>query len=262
MEARTASPWYVISLRPRGEHDAMRRAAARHGARVVALSPWQLVARTDAAALQDLNAALGAARVVFTSPAAVRASHGLCARAGRAFADATATAAWIGVGAGTAAALHRAGARAVQSPARMDSEGVLALPALQDIAGIAVGLVTAPGGRDAIAPALRVRGARVLRADVYDRVPLPASPRALARLRAAEGMGVLAASSAGALDQVLATVPADIAARLRGLPLAVASTRMAEHARSLGFARVAVASGPQPEAIVAAAHALASGSMG
>ena len=182
MEARTASPWYVISLRPRGEHGAMRRAAARHGARLVALSPWQLVPRADAAALQDLNAALGASRVVFTSPVAVRAAHQLRARAGRAFADAAAASAWMGVGAGTAAALHRAGVRDAQSPARMDSEGVLALAPLQDVDGIDVGLVTAPGGRDAIAPALRARGARVLRADVYDRVPWPPSSRALAAL--------------------------------------------------------------------------------
>jgi uroporphyrinogen-III synthase len=121
--------------------------------------------------------------------------------------------------------------------------------------------VTAPGGRDALEPALRARGARVLRADVYTREPLPPSPRALAALRALRAPGVLAASSAGALDQVLASVPEDVAARLRGLPLVVASGRLATHARALGFAQVAVAQGPQPAALVAAASVQASGSM-
>ena len=262
MQAQTAPPWYVISLRPRGEHAAMRRAAARRGAQVIALSPWKLVARTDAQAWHALDAALRASRVVFTSPAAVRMATRLCRDHGQALGARSSTvAAWIGVGAGTAAALRRAGVSQVQSPTRMDSEGVLALPTLQDIAGAEVGLVTAPGGRDAIGPALQARGARVLRADVYERMPLPPSPRALATLRAARGTGVLTASSSGALEQVLSGVPDADAARLRAMALVVASTRMADLAQALGFARVAVASGPQPEALVAAACALASGSM-
>jgi uroporphyrinogen-III synthase len=262
MGAQTASSWYVISLRPRGGHAPMRRAAARLGAGVIALSPWALVPRVDANARRELHAALQAPYVVFTSPAAVRAAVRLCAHEDRALLGDAGAAHWFGVGAGTATALRRAGAAGAQSPARMDSEGVLALPVLQAIDGEDVGLVTAPGGRDAIAPALRARGARVLRADVYDRVPLPPSPRALAALRAAPGTGVIAASSAGALDQVLACVPAELATHLRGLSLAVASERMAGHAKALGFTRIGVARGPQPEALVAAAHALASGSMG
>jgi uroporphyrinogen-III synthase len=258
MQVRPASPWYVISLRPRGEHAPMRRAAARHGAHVVALSPWALAPRTDARSRAGLHAALRATRVVFTSPAAVRAAHGLCARDFAPAAGAT----WIGVGAGTVAALRRAGVPRALSPARMDSDGVLALPALQDVRGAEVGVVTAPGGRDAIAPALRERGARVLRADVYDRVPLAPAARTLATLRTAGAGGVLAASSSGALEQALAALPPELAQRLRGLPLVVASERGAAHARALGFTRIGLAQGPGPEALVAAAAALASGSMG
>ncbi|MEG3193171.1 uroporphyrinogen-III synthase, partial [Lysobacter sp. D1-1-M9] len=48
MPSRGSSPeWYVISLRPRGQHDGLRRAAARHGAGLIALSPWRLQARDD-----------------------------------------------------------------------------------------------------------------------------------------------------------------------------------------------------------------------
>ena len=61
---------------------------------------------------------------------------------------------------------------------------VLALPELEQVAGLDVGLVTAPEGRSHLARSLQRRGARVLRADVYDRVPVPPSPQALARLRA------------------------------------------------------------------------------
>ena len=129
-------PWYVISLRPRGEHAALRRAAARHGAGLIALSPWRLQLRDDAAARTALRAALAASRIVFTTPTAARAAHALQAftpRRGQA---------WCAVGAGTAAALRRAGVQEVHAPARMDSEGLLSLPTLQDVSGHDIGLVT------------------------------------------------------------------------------------------------------------------------
>ncbi|WP_229814857.1 uroporphyrinogen-III synthase [Vulcaniibacterium thermophilum] len=239
--------WYVISLRPQGEHGALRRAAARVGARTVALSPWKLVPLEDAHARAALEAALAAPRVVFTSPAAVRAAARLAALRRRR------AQAWCAVGAGTAAALRRAGLEPVAVPERMDSEGLLALPELRDVRGIAVGLVTAPGGRDAIAPALRARGAQVRRADVYRRLPLPPSPRTLARLRALDAPAVLVASSGEALERTMQALPADLAARLRAGPLVVASARLAERARALGFADIRLARGPRPADLVAAA---------
>ncbi|HYM85511.1 MAG TPA: uroporphyrinogen-III synthase, partial [Pseudoxanthomonas sp.] len=39
--------WYVISLRPQGGHEPLRRAAAAQGARLIALSPWRLRLRSD-----------------------------------------------------------------------------------------------------------------------------------------------------------------------------------------------------------------------
>lgn len=239
--------WYVISLRPQGGHGALRRAAARVGARTVALSPWKLVPLEDAHARAALEAALAAPRVVFTSPAAVRAAARLAALRRRR------AQAWCAVGAGTAAALRRAGLEPVAVPERMDSEGLLALPELRDVRGIAVGLVTAPGGRDAIAPALRARGAQVRRADVYRRLPLPPSPRTLARLRALDAPAVLVASSGEALERTMQALPADLAARLRAGPLVVASARLAERARTLGFADIRLARGPRPADLVAAA---------
>src|SRR5690606_2393491 len=61
----------VVSLRPVGGHAPLRRAAAAEGARLLALSPWRLVARTGPEVDAALSSALQAARVVFTSPAAV-----------------------------------------------------------------------------------------------------------------------------------------------------------------------------------------------
>lgn len=236
----------MISLRPRGGHSGLRAAAARAGAGLIALSPWRLVLRGDAATRAALDAALAAPIVVVTSPAGVRAAAAL-----RPLRDVGTR--WCAVGAGTAAALRRAGVRAVDAPARMDSEGVLALPALQDVAGAAVGLLTAPGGRDAIAPVLTARGAQVRRADVYAREVLAPPPSAVAALERIGAPCALALSSGEALRQVFAALPPAAADRLRRAQVLAASERLAALARSLGFDDIVRAAGPRPGQLVAAA---------
>lgn len=247
MSRRSTPSWYVISLRPRGEHAALRREAAKHGGGLIALSPWRLQLRDDDAARAALHAALAASHVVFTSPAAVRAAHALQPLHARTAQSVCA------VGAGTAAALRRAGVAGVHFPARMDSEGLLALPVLLDVRGRDVGLVTAPGGRGEIAPALCARGARVLRADVYAREPVPLSTRAMQQLRGADAALVLALSSGEALQRVLAALPIDLAGKLKQAYVIAASERLHVLARDLGFSVVDVAAGPRPADLIDAA---------
>ena len=238
---------YVISLRPVGGHAALRRAAAARGARVLALSPWRIEAQTDDATRRALRDALAADVVIATSPAAVHAAAAMQAlrkRRGQA---------WCAVGAGTAAALRRAGIADVVSPSRMDSEGLLALAQLQSLRGRGVGLLTAPGGRGVIAATLRQRGAKLLRADVYRRAGIALSPLALARLRALRANAWLALSSAEALQRVLENLPDDLAKKLRRAGVAAASARLAQAAREAGFGgRIVVAASARPRDLVAA----------
>lgn len=237
--------WTVLSLRPRGQHGGLRAAAARLGARVLALSPQAILARDDDATRQALAAALAADVVVFTSPNAVRAAAALMRlhpRRGQP---------WLAVGSGTRHALQRRGINA-QAPARMDSEGLLALPALADVDGRTLGLVTAPGGRDRLAPVLRARGAQVRRADVYARVPVALGARPLAALAAAldrPQQVLLALSSGEALAALLAQVDDP---RLRSVAVAAASPRLADAAHAAGFTRVALASSARPAALLRA----------
>ena len=239
----------MISLRPEGGHEVLRRAAARLGWRTIALSPWRIVPRDDDRARRALRDALAQRQVVFTSPAAVAAAAALLPLPGAPGRP------LLAVGAGTARALRVAtgGDAAVRAPARMDSEGLLAMPELAAATG--VGLVCAPGGRDAVAAALQQRGARVVRAEVYDRVPLPPAPRALAALRSADGEWLLPLTSAGALAQVLATLPGDLAARLRAARVVAASERLATAARAAGCSgAITVAGDPRPARLLAAAR--------
>jgi uroporphyrinogen-III synthase len=238
---------YVLSLRPVAQHAPLRRAAAMHGARVLALSPWRLQALDDSASRESLRAALACSRIVFTSPAAVRSAtqlQPLRARDGQQ---------WFAVGAGTAAALRRAGIAGGIVPTRMDSDGLLALPGLQDVHGRDVGLVTAAGGREVIEPTLRQRGARVLRANVYARIATRPSPRAINDLRALHAPAWLMLSSGAALEQLLATLPADAITALRSAHVAAASARLAQLARSHGFRHIVTAASAMPRDLVDAA---------
>ncbi|MBT2768576.1 uroporphyrinogen-III synthase [Stenotrophomonas sp. ISL-67] len=241
--------WTLVSLRPRGQHAPLRRAAEPLGAQVIGLSPWALVARHDAATRTALARALGADRVVFSSPAAVHAAARLLPL------DGTHAGLWLAVGAGTAAALRGHGAGEVMAPARMDSEGLLDLPALAQLQELRAALVTAPGGRGIIAATLQARGAALERVDVYRRSTLRLPPRQLQRLRRQAAPWVLAVSSAEALSLLNEQLPADLLARLRQAHVVAASERLAALAADAGYARITLAAGPMPEQLARAAHA-------
>lgn len=240
--------WYLISLRPSGQHDGLRRAAARHGARTVAVSPWRLQPRDDASTRDQLRQAQACDRLVFTSPAAAAAAARLLPlgqlKAGS----------LVAVGQGTARALRRHGAGVVAAPTRMDSEGLLALPAMADLHGKRVALVTAPGGRGMIAAQVQARGAQLLRVDVYERVPLRVPAAQWARLQALDAPAVLVVSSGEALERVLPQVPPGLRRRWQEQPLVAASARLAALATTLGFAHAGVAAGPLPGQLAAAAR--------
>jgi len=239
--------WYVISLRPRGQHDALRRAAEARGARLIARSPQRIELREDKATRAALRDALAAPVVVFTSPNAVRAARALRELKRRR------TQQVFAVGEGTARALRRAGIDEVHAPQRMDSEGLLGLPAFAALHGGDVGLITAPGGRDRIASALGARGRRVLRADVYARLPAPLPARALETLRTNPQWLLLALSSGEALQQVLAMAPEEVRAVLARARVLAASERLAALAREHGFRDIRIASSARPRDLIAAA---------
>lgn len=231
----------------------MRRAAHRHGATLLALSPWRLQSLDDSDTRARLQQALQAEYVLFTSPAAVRFAH--CLQPLKAAPGQT----WLAVGSSTASALRRVGIRDVRTPVRMDSEGLLALAELQDIRGRdlrgrELGLVTAPEGRDLLASTLMERGFRLLRADVYRREPVALSSSALEVLRDISAPACLLLSSGGALAQAMERLPSDLAERLREITVIAASARLVQYAHATGFQNVALAAGPRPAQMLSAAE--------
>ncbi len=248
--APTDSVWHLISLRPQGQHDTLRSAAARLGARTVALSPWRVALRNDAQARAAMREAASCDLLVFTSPSAAEAASRLMPL------EELPEGRIVAVGQGTARALRSHGAGHVHAPSRMDSEGLLALPCMQQLAGKRVALVTAPGGRGIIAQQITARGGDLLRADIYERVPLPVSAATLNRLLALPEPVVLAVSSGEALESVLPQLPEALCQRWLQMPVVVASERLATLAGQLGFTRTHVAEGPLPGQLVNAAYAV------
>lgn len=248
-QALPLQDWCVLSLRPRNQHGGLRAAAARSGARTLALSPFAIETRADAATRAALAQALGAEVVLYTSPNAVAAAAAI--RAPKASRGQQV----LAVGSGTRRALHRLGV-AADAPGRMDSEGLLAMPQLAAVASRRIGLVAGAGGRDRLAPALRLRGAVVLRADVYARVPLPLPPKrldALAAVLADPRQVLLPVSSGEALQHVLVGLPAPLRKPFARIAVVAASARLADVARAAGFRRIAIATDARPAALLRAA---------
>lgn len=243
--SKALTGWTVVLTRPVGQNAAAARRLRALGAGPLALPVFRIAPTDPPAAEADLRRALGADFVVFTSPAAVRCAQRLCP-------DWSASrAVGIAVGAGTAAALRRAAwPGEVQRPARADSEGVLGLPVLRTPRR--VGLVTAPDGREALAPVLTARGAELLRAEVYRRQPTHPKDTALASLAAAAGPIATLASSAAGFERLRAILAPTVQQRLLDGVLVVSSERLAAQARAAGAQRVCVAPGPAAAQLVEA----------
>lgn len=240
----------VIITRPAASAAPLKRRVRSLGGTALALPVLALRHVADgAAAKAALRHVRDADVVVFVSPAAVKFAFAL--RALR-FAHATRVCA---IGAATARALTRRGVRNVLFPhERQDSDGLLALPQLQNLRGRLVMLIGAPDGRELLAQTLRARRARVSEIHVYQRVAARLSARQLAALEQASAPLLTLLTSAQTLTGLRAQLPLALFARLAEGELIVSSERLAEAARLSLFANVRLAASPLPRDLLAAAQ--------
>ncbi|HEU4670569.1 MAG TPA: uroporphyrinogen-III synthase [Dyella sp.] len=223
----------VVITRPAGTGAGLARRVRALGGRPLLLPGLSLQAVDDATTRAALARALRAPAVIFTSPAAVRFAAALV--------PIPADCAAIGVGQGTARALRRTGVTDPQSPARQDSEGVLALPALQSPAGRAVALVGAAGGRGLLRATLRARGARLDEVHVYARGAPRLDRRHVKAVLALPADARVLLSSVEALHHLARQLPPEAWAVLQRGVAVVSSERLGEAARAAGFTRLAQA---------------------
>ena len=221
----------VAITRPVGAGAALRSRVRALGGAPLPLPGSSLRTAGDAhAASAALREALAADVLIFTSPAAVRFAASLRRLRTRATV--------IAPGAGTAGALRRIAPLEAIMPERADSEGMLALPQLQRVRGKRVGIVGAPGGRGLLESELKRRGAHVMQAHVYQRVPARLDRRHLQGLLRGRAPLYVPLSSNEALRNLLITLPADARHALLAGTAVASSERLLQAAHAAGFAHV------------------------
>lgn len=244
----------IVITRPAGTGGPVARKVRELGGTPILLPGASLRAAADPAAARGaLRSALHCDVAIFTSPASVRFARALAPLRSRATV--------LAPGVGTRRALQRAGLAQAQAPSREDSEGILALPVLQNVGGRRVGIVGAAGGRGLLASELSRRGAGVVHAHVYRRLPPRFDRRHASALLDSDPrrqMYVLL-SSVEALTNILAALADDARRALLAGIAVVSSARLADAAREAGFARALRASSARVDDMLAAIAATRTG---
>jgi uroporphyrinogen-III synthase len=165
------------------------------------------------------------------------------------------------VGPTTAAALARFGIDNVLVPTSgFDSEALLALPELQQVAGQRFMIFRGVGGREKLAETLKVCGAVIDHAECYRRVNPQRDAGVLHALWQNKALHAIVVTSSEAMRHLLQLTDDGKATWLRDVTLCVSHARIAELPRQLGL-RVAVAEKPTDDAVLqcltqALAHAI------
>ena len=193
----------VLVTRPEQQAMPLCRLLENQGASTLRLPAIEIKAMTEGR--RETAARLGALEdfdvIIFTSANAVRF--------GAALLDQKRDLTLAAMGPATARALNQAGYRvAMQPPQAFDSESLLRHPMLERPAGRRILIVKGADGRAFLEQELAQRGAQVMTADVYQRVPAVPSQAVLAVL--------LDRFTAGAVQVVTAT-SVDIARSLLGM---------------------------------------------
>jgi len=141
------------------------------------------------------------------------------------------------VGQGSAKALHEAGIAQVIAPTeRFDSEGLLALPELQDVAGKRVMIFRGDGGRELLGDTLKARGAKLEYAGCY----LRSKPELDTGALLAAKPDAITVTSSEALSHLLEMTDAVQRRVICAIPLFVPHARIAKAAKQQGWHHVVV----------------------
>ena len=174
---------------------------------------------------------------VFTSPRAVE--YGLSMIPG----DQLNELEFAVVGSTTAGLLETAGHNVyLKAESGYTSEDLLKIPQLLADPGMAV-IFCAPAGRNTLAEGLQARGWTVVKAMVYERLPLKPESEQINTLRNAGDL-VSIWTSISSLKLAEEHLPGEIWKKILQAPALVISTRIQHHLEQLGANRVELADGP------------------
>ena len=155
------------------------------------------------------------------------------------------------IGQATAKALETRGLSiGVVPETGFDSESLLAMPVLRDVAGRRILIVRGQGGREELANTLRSRGATVDYWEVYKRVVPEFDRFEVAGLLEQDKLNAVTVTSSEALQNLVIMLGEKYRNKLVTIPLVVVSDRIKRYAAGLGFMQISVAEGPSDQAIL------------
>ncbi len=160
---------------------------------------------------------------------------------------------WLAVGPSSALPFKELGID-MEIPAANHSEGLLDLPALQNMTGKKVLILRGMGGRELLAETLKSRGATVDYCQLYERQATSFAPNEIATLLSSKQIHYALITS-GEMAQQLAEQLKNNAHLLK-LHLIVPSIRIQNIASSLGFAKVHVCGHIQASTLLACLNSL------
>jgi uroporphyrinogen-III synthase len=227
----------VIVTRPARQAGAFAQKLGVLGARPIVFPAIVILPPDDRTALDAAHLALARyAAAIFVSANA--AEYGVPQTPWPATVPAFAT------GPGTAAALTDLGVPGVAFPEdRHDSEGLLALPALRDVAGKRIVMFRGDGGRDLLGDTLRARGAVVDYVACYRRAAPTAGVDGLRDVLRGHRAHALTLTSSEGVENLVAVLDPASRALAAALPSFATHPRIAATARAQGFAAIETASG-------------------
>jgi len=241
----------ILVTRPRGQAAGLAGLIRREGGEPILLPAIEIKDLADPNPFFELADRLDAFDLaIFISPNAVHKALGLLRlrRPGKHWPARLRVAA---LGPGSRRALEQSGFREVLAPAlHADSEALLALPGLAEVAGLHVVIFRGEGGRELLGETLAARGARVEYAACYRRTRPDPGPGALSAAWARGAVDAVTVSSGEGLANLFEMPGLPQRRWLTDRPLFVPHGRIAEDAARLGVREIVVA-GTGDEEIVA-----------
>jgi uroporphyrinogen-III synthase len=237
----------VLVTRPSGQAEALCELISQNGGRPIHFPALTIGPPEDRQlAKQKLQSIHAYEIVIFISPNAVKYGLPLMEEAFPPGAKICA------VGKGTARELINNGIRVDVSPeGPFDSESLLALPDLTEVAGLRIMICRGNGGRRLLGDTLLERGAGVDYVEVYTRKVACADPEPLISSWERD-VGIVTATSCGILENLFSIFAEAGREKLCTTPLVVVSERIKARAEELGCSRVVVTTEASDQGLLSA----------
>ena len=239
----------IVVTRPAAQAASLAEAIRAAGGHAILFPVIEILDPADIQPLIDVIDRIETCSLaIFISPnAVVRAMSQITAR--RTWPPGLRSAA---IGKGGVKALQRFGINEVIVPTRsFDSEGLLALPQLQTVAGQRVVIFRGDGGRELLGDTLTARGAQVEYVECYRRARPHADAAPLLKAWAHDEVHAITVTSSEGLRNLFEMVGEPGLSWLRRTPVFVPHPRIAAAARELGCGQV-IESAPGDEGLIAA----------